>query len=327
MKFLKPSTTIDDQIATLRQRGLIIKDVNAAKHYLKNISYYRLAGYWWPLQSDKKNHLFKPNSTFETVMKIYGFDQELRVLLFDAIEKIEIAFRTRLSNEMCNEVDPWWFEDPNNFNNKTEHSATLNAIDGELKRCKEGFIAEHKRKYHLDTRRPPSWKTLEILSLGTLSKLYGNLKSGFKAKNRIAASLGTVNVDYLPSWLQDLTQIRNICAHHGRIWNRNLPGRPKLLPNPPHAWITNVPHVSQHHNLYIHLCCIKYLLNVIMPGNAFTYRLYFTLRRHRNIDLNALGMNKDWHKEKLWNNKMAMPYISYRWYFEVLAYRFRNSIK
>lgn len=129
MRFIKPSTSIAAQILQLQKRGLIINDTEAAKHSLINISYYRLAGYWWPLQHDKVNHLFKPGSTFETVMKIYGFDQELRVLLFDAIEKIEIAFRTRLSNEMANEVDPWWFENANNFNDINEHASTLKQID------------------------------------------------------------------------------------------------------------------------------------------------------------------------------------------------------
>ena len=90
MIYTKEPTSIAEQIAQLKQRGLTIDDENLASHYLNNISYYRLAGYWWPMQDDKINHHFKPNSKFENVISLYNFDRELRLLLFDVIERIEI---------------------------------------------------------------------------------------------------------------------------------------------------------------------------------------------------------------------------------------------
>lgn len=104
----------------------------------------------------------------------------------------------------------------------------------------------------------------------------------------------TVNHTYLPSWLQSISQIRNICAHHGRLWNKNLPGRPKLLLNPPNTWISDVPPAKEHHMLYIHLCCMKYLLNIISPGNHFTPKLAALFSKYPNIDPKALGMKADW---------------------------------
>ena len=86
MLYNKQPTTVDDQIMQLKTRGLQISDVDLARHYLSNISYYRLAGYWWPMQADKVNHSFKPNSKFEDVIALYNFDRELRLLLFDVIE-------------------------------------------------------------------------------------------------------------------------------------------------------------------------------------------------------------------------------------------------
>ena len=85
MKYNKPSINITQQIAQLKNRGLIFADEPAAAYLLKNISYYRLAGYWWPMQSDKSMHNFKHNSTFENVIAIYNFDRELRLLVFDWI--------------------------------------------------------------------------------------------------------------------------------------------------------------------------------------------------------------------------------------------------
>lgn len=302
MRYTKNSIDVTQQIIQLKQRGLIFSNEFEAAQILQNISYYRLAGYWWPMQSDKINHLFKPNSTFDNVIAIYKFDRELRVLIFDVIERIEIGFRTRLIYYLSQEKSPWWFEDMTNFKNAVEHTTTLLAIDNELKKSKEVFIIEHKKKYHTDTRRPPAWKTLEIASLGNISKLYGNLKPTIKSKDIIASELGIVNHSYLPSWLQSISQIRNICAHHSRLWNKNLPGSPKLLPKPPRPWLLNVPQPSDFHKLYIHLCCMRYLLNIINPKNNFTQRLNELLKRYPNIDPKALGLLEDWQNEPLWVN-------------------------
>jgi abortive infection bacteriophage resistance protein len=300
MKYNKPAFDIQQQITQLKDRGLLIGDEAAAKYLLQNISYYRLEGYWWPMQADKRLHTFKPHSTFENVIAIYNFDRELRLLLFDVIERIEIGFRTKLIYHLSHEISAWWFEDAANFKNEVEHTETLLAIDRELNQTKEVFIKEHRKKYHSDTRRPPAWKTLEIASFGNVSKLYGNLLSTIGSKDSIAIELGTVNHTYLPSWLQSIAQIRNICAHHGRLWNKNLPGRPKLLPKPPQPWVALVPQASEHHMLYVHLCCMKYLMNIINPGNHFTQRLEALLVKYPNIDPNALGLKLNWQNEPLW---------------------------
>lgn len=300
MKYTKPSTDIQQQIAQLKGRGLIIADEAKAALLLSNISYYRLAGYWWPMQADKTQHTFKPNSTFENVVAIYNFDRELRILLFDVIERIEIGFRTKIIYHLSHEINPWWFEDSTHFKNAVEHTETLLAIDRELKQTKEVFIKEHYKKYHTDNRRPPAWKTLEVASLGNISKLYGNLLPTIKSKDAIAAELGTVNHTFLPSWLQSITQIRNICAHHGRLWNKNLPGRPKLMPKPPGAWVKDVPTANEHYMLYVHLCCMKYLLNYVHQENHFTQKLNDLLSRYPNIDPKALGLKPNWNIEPLW---------------------------
>ncbi len=277
-------------------------DESLAEHYLNNISYYRLAGYWWPMQADKVNHLFKTNSRFENVVALYSFDSELRLLLFNAIERIEIGLRTRMINHLAHEVDPWWFENPSIFKNKLAFAVNLKAIDRDLKNSKEVFIRQHYQKYHADSRRPPAWKTLEVVSFGLLSKLYGNLGSHFESKDTIAKEINTVNHTFLRTWLQSLSQIRNICAHHGRLWNKNLPGRPKLLPRPPAPWLTLVPPVSQHHALYVHVCCMKYLLDAISPGHRFTLKLKTLFCKYPSVDLDALGFSKIWDKEPLWKS-------------------------
>ncbi|SFH35349.1 Abi family protein [Pedobacter insulae] len=297
----KTAFTIDEQIVQLKNRGLLILKSDNAEHFLSHISYYRLAGYWWPMQQEPKDkHLFKTNSKFTDVIALYNFDRELRVIIFDAIEKIEISLRTKLIYHLSHEFDPWWFQQLNIYQNVPEAVKTLATLEAEIDRSKDAFIKEHKKKHADDQRFPPSWKSLEMTSLGALSKIYGNLKNTVQSKDTIAKELGVVNHTFLPSWLQSIAQIRNYCAHHSRLWNKNLPGRPKLLSSPPLPWIINVPKEHEFPLIYIHLCCIKYLLNSIQPQNNLKPQLIALFQKYPNVDPNAMGMKVSWENEPLW---------------------------
>ncbi|KYG71466.1 CAAX protease [Roseivirga ehrenbergii] len=296
----KSPITIEEQISKLQNRGMIFNDVSLAHRALSHISYYRMVGYWWPMYEDKENHIFKPNTVFEDVVALYNFDHELRILLFDMIEKIEISLRTKLIYHLSHEFDPWWFQNTDLFQDSLSLIKTLSSIQEEVERSKDTFIKEHNRKYKDDKRFPPAWKTLEMTSFGSLSKLYGNLKNNIKSKDAIAEDYGAVNHTYLPSWLQSMAQIRNYCAHHSRLWNKNLPGAPKLLPKPPNPWLSEVPKQHEFQKLYIHMCLMKYMLNVIQPNNRFTERLALLMSEYRSVDPNALGFKVGWEEEPLW---------------------------
>jgi abortive infection bacteriophage resistance protein len=296
--FNKLAFTIEAQVNQLKERGLLIKDEDNAEHYLSHISYYRLGEYWHSMQADKENHIFKPNSRFPDVIALYNFDRELRILLFDIIEKIEISLRTKLIYHLSHEFDPWWFQNFEIFSDSRALVKTLANLEEELERTKEVTIRNHFKKHKDDLRFPPSWKSLEQTSFGALSKLYGNLKNNVKSKDIIAQEYGAVNHTYLPSWLQSIAQIRNFCAHHSRLWNKNLPGMPKLLSKPPLPWVEDVP--KQFQKLYVHLCLMKYLINIIQPENNFTYRLNDLFVKYPNVDPDALGMKPNWQEEALW---------------------------
>jgi len=199
-------------------------------------------------------------------------------------------------------VDPWWFQNFDLFTDSKALVKTLANLEEELERTKDESIKNHNKKHKDDLRFPPAWKSLEQTSFGALSKLYGNLKHTVNSKDIIAKEYGAVNHTYLPSWLQSIAQIRNYCAHHSRLWNRNLPGSPKLLGNPPYAWIADVPKQHEFQKLYVHLCLMKYLLNIIQPENTFTEKLFSLFERYPNVDPNALGMKPDWFNEPLWTS-------------------------
>lgn len=298
--FEKEAFTIKQQIERLQERGLIITPEDKADHYLSHISYYRLGEYWHSMQLDKTNHIFKENSKFKDVIALYSFDRELRILLFDIIEKIEISLRTKLIYHLSHEFNAWWFQNFNIFNDSKELVKTFANLEEELVRTKEATIKNHFKNHKDDLRFPPAWKSLEQASFGSLSKLYGNLKHTVKSKDTIASDYGVVNHTFLPSWLQSIAQIRNYCAHHSRLWNKNLPGTPKLLPNPPFKWIEDVPKQHEFPKLYIHLCLMKYLLDRIQPENNFTDRIDSLVKKYPNVDPNALGLKPNWQNEPLW---------------------------
>ena len=301
--FEKPPFTIEQQIERLKERGLIIFPEDNANHHLSHISYYRLGEYWYAMQSDKENHVFKKNSKFKDVIALYEFDGELKILLFDIIGKIEISLRTKLIYHLSHEFNPWWFQNFDLFQDSKELVKTLANLTDELERsrAKEPGIKNHFNKHKDDLRFPPSWKSLEQTSFGSLSKLYGNLKNTIKSKDTIAKEYGVINHTFLPSWLQSIAQIRNYCAHHSRLWNKNLPGCPKLLSKPPFNWILDAPKQHEFQKIYVHLCIMKYLLDRIQPDNVFSEKLKNLFIKYPNVDSNALGMKSNWQEELLWN--------------------------
>lgn len=147
MIYNKHPTTVDDQIVQLKTRGLQISNDSLARHYLSNVSYYRLAGYWWPMQSDKVNHIFKPNSKFEDVIALYNFDRELRLLLFDIIERIEIGLRTKMIHHLSHEHGAWWFQKADLFIDSRQYIKTIASLEEELERSKDIFIKDHLKRY------------------------------------------------------------------------------------------------------------------------------------------------------------------------------------
>ena len=95
----KPYTSAHDLVSLLQSRGLTVTDTAKAESYLEYIGYYRLSAYMYPLlQMPKDQHRYKPNTTFSQVMMLYRFDKKLRLLIFNEIEKIEVAVRSTIVN-------------------------------------------------------------------------------------------------------------------------------------------------------------------------------------------------------------------------------------
>ena len=296
ISYSKQLISFTDQITLLKQRGMVLGNETKALHLLQNISYYRLSGYWYPLLADKQRHIFKPGSTFEAAYNIYKFDSELRKLIIAELEKIEVAVRTQTAYILSTQYHAHWFEDSSLFSNPVRHTKVLAKIEEEYNRSDEEFITAFKAKY--SDHFPPSWMTMEIASFGTLSILYGNLQPG-RAKRSIAAYFGLPDTVFA-SWLHCIVYVRNICAHHSRLWNKILSIRP-LMPRSPRNTFIALP-ASGTQQTYFVLSMIIYLLNTVNPNHSFISRFKELLNRYPSIDVRAMGFPINWENEKLWES-------------------------
>ena len=296
MKYSKQPLDYSEILDLLESRGLIIRDRNKAIECLKVVSYFRLDNYFHPMESDKVQHIFKPGSTFDNAMDLYRVDCDLRELIFTAIQAVEIALRSKMIHHISLQYGAFWFTDVSLFRDANIHHKCMEQIRQELKRTREEFIIEHSAKYS-EPEFPPVWKTLEVTSFGTLSKLFCNFADN-KIKKRIAREFNLPQHLVLESWIKSAVVLRNYLAHHSRVWNRKFPIKPQMTTPLRGNWV--IPPVGNYDKLYSQLCYLQYLLNVIRPCNNFSFRLKVLLTEHLNVDTSAMGFPGNWLDEPLW---------------------------
>lgn len=299
MNFTKQPLSIAEQIEKLKHRGLFIRDEASAAHYLSNISFYRLRAYTFPFQDNTNpEHPFIQPVSFDEIIGLYVFDRKLRLLVFNALEKIEVALRTKIVYEFSMSYGSHWFEDSNMYRNDHHFNKNINALYEEVDRSNETFINHYRQKYS-SPLYPPAWMSLEVLTIGLLSKLFSNLKKG-PEKKRVAREFGLPTPEILESWMHAFANLRNICAHHGRLWNRRFTIQPQLPYNTLFPFLKNSDiHTNK---LYAQLCCISYISGGISPGNSFAAGLKTLLRSCQLIDIKEMGFPANWEEEEIWKD-------------------------
>ena len=297
MNYNKPSLSIENQVKQLKSRGLTIASEPFAHTCLSNISYYRLRAYTFPFQDNTNpNHPFIIPITLEEIITLYNFDRELRLHVIDGLEKIEIALRTQIIYQWAITNGSHWqmnrnlFRDQNRF---TSHWATLQT---EINRSNETFI-EHYKATYTNPLEPPAWMSLEVSSFGLLSLMFMNLKKGDE-KKAVASHFGLNDISLLENWLHCFSNMRNICAHHGRLWNRRLTAHIKLPTNPSSQFLNNVN--VYPYKLYAVLSCMQYILQLISPSGTFKEELKSLMQSCPMKQEKEMGFPVEWKNEPLW---------------------------
>lgn len=293
--FTKPYLNAHDLVRLLQSRGLMVTDTSKAERYLEYIGYYRLSAYMYPLlQRPKEQHRYKQNTSFSQVMMLYRFDKKLRLLIFNEIEKIEVAVRSIIVNTGCELTgDPFWITNINNFIDAKKFRHTMELIEAELHRSREDFIVHFKQTY--SDAYPPAWILAEILPFGVITNIFSNIRNA-RIKKRIAQKFG-LHIAPFESWLTIITLTRNSCCHHARIWNKQNTIRPMIPNHMINRWITIQ---TDSLRIYFNMCIIKYFLNIISPQNDMKAKFDVLLSSYPNIDIAAMGFPQDWDNEPLW---------------------------
>jgi abortive infection bacteriophage resistance protein len=274
------------------------KDITAAPHFLSNISYYRLKGYWWEMQDDRVNHHFVNGCFFEDVIDLYNFDRHFRLIVFNAIEQIEISLRTKLIYHLSFQYGSDWYLKPDLFNDKKRYTSFLAKLFQDLSNNSEEFILKHFDNHPKE--HPESWKAMEVLTLGSLSKLYQNINHQLPEKNKIAQEFGLYNQKFLSSWLLTITVIRNIIAHHSRLWNRVIINKYDWPSNTPKPILNYIPDNYQRRKIFPLLSAILYMNNEISPGNSIKKELTDLFNSYTEIHLGRMGFPGNWQNEPIW---------------------------
>lgn len=310
----KSPISIEEQVQKLKSRGLIIDDEALAAKYLSNISYYRLRAYTYPFQDNsdpEKHHEFlRKDINFKDIIDLYCFDRRLRFLVFNALEKVEVALRAKITQRYCETTnDSHWYMEESLFKDdaylkdgKSEYkyNTLMEDIEDEVDRSEEDFIKHYYHRYS-EPDMPPSWMALEVVSFGTLSRLYELLVKDDQ-KKAVAKELGLNKVDILENWMHAFSNLRNCCAHHSRIWNRRFIVNLQLPTNADYTFLDrNTIACTKRNKLFAYLCCIKYILDIVSPDNDFLANLQTLIAQGGSLlSLKDMGFPDNWKQLGVW---------------------------
>jgi abortive infection bacteriophage resistance protein len=300
-----------------------ITDVGAAAACLGRIGYYRLSGYWYSARESHRvissatgkpqlivEDTFRPGTTFQQVMDLYVFDKRLRLLFLDAIERVEIALRVDIAL-LIGSRSPWAHRDATqlhgNFTNninplhgKTDFEKWLERLDETFDRSKDEFVKHFKQKYAGES--PPIWIAIEVWDFGMLSIFLSGMQ--IADRETLALKYGLPRHKLLTSWMRNLNNIRNMCAHHSRFWNRS----PADQTAPPkRGEVEMLDHLADNKSaqsrIYASAAVLQFLLRKINPSSSWGQRLAQLVATFPKSSVNGIGQAgfpDGWEQFDLW---------------------------
>lgn len=295
MQYCKPWLSLEDQADLLESRGLI-GDRSSIIEHLKNVGYYRLSGYWHVFKDDRDN--FKPGTTFDRVWGLYVFDRQLRLITLDAIERVEIFMRSQLAYFLAEETGVFGYLGRSALPrlSQDEYLSFLKRCMDCYSRSREPFVDHFRDTYGDKCGMPPYWIMVNVMELGLLLRLYKGAATGIRKK--IALDLGIAPA-VLESWLVALNTVRNICAHHSRLWNRPFGTKP-MIPRAKNDIRWHEPYEVEADRIFGVLTILSYLLMFVAPETSWRQRLFDQLNGRTNMDLLSMGFKEGWQECPFW---------------------------
>jgi abortive infection bacteriophage resistance protein len=299
VKYNKPALSFEQQADQLLSRGFQADRARLIET-LRRVSYYRLTAYWHPFK--RPDDTFAPGTTLDKIWRRYTFDRQLRLLVMDAIERVEVAvLRTLMVEQHVRKYGPFGYRAARNFRPEfagADHRRMMDELDDAMKRSREPFVNYFRTKYFSEPGLP-LWMAAELASFGTLFTFYRSLH--LPEQKQLAGQLG-LPANVLQSWLFCLNYIRNLCAHHSRLWNRELSIRP-LVPDLKNNPEWHHPAAPDNRRTFAVLTLLRWLLLKIAPQSRWPDRLQELLNNYSDIPLNLAGFPAGWETSPVWNQK------------------------
>ncbi|WP_082080518.1 Abi family protein [Williamsia herbipolensis] len=300
-------------------------DDAVATQWLSAVGYYRLSGYWYPFREANPANRLRPLDTFrdgtslDEVVRLYEFDRHLKSKVHSGIERVEVAMRSQLGH-ILGEISPMAHEDPGNFRPGFDHAGWLQTARGRIARSRgrDAFVDHHFTKYG---GQLPIWVLTDVLDFADLSKLFAGMRSADQQTlstwfgitppppNGTASSAAQRRQrrkwrqnPALESWLLQLSVVRNIGAHHSRLWNRQLPPATTAALRALQGF-EGLP-TDQSEKLFGTLCMIGVLLRTTSPGSTWTQQVKelvtTSFDQFDNRTTAEMGFPAGWEALPLW---------------------------
>lgn len=283
---MKDPKTIEQQVQILIDRGLIVDDIEFAKDFLNQVNYYRFSGY---LKLFSTNDIFDINTSLEDIIEIYNFDCELRKILYSYLGYIEVLIKTQLALNLSLNISSIFYLDKNNFMDEDRFNSLQKDINDSITRkySKELFIKHFQGDYL------PIWVLVEIMSFGNISMMYANLIDS--NKDLVCKGYLNTNKAYLKNYLYVLSNLRNACAHQGRIYGKDFELAPKVSSKDKKILLTNRINVSNsNHKLFIYIFVMLKLIKDDTLKEKMINELKLLFSKYSNVDIDKIGFVNNW---------------------------------
>ena len=292
---IKPFKSYEEQLQVLNERGLLIENKAEALHTLEHHNYYRISAYRFPFQ-DAPDH-FKKGTTFAQLWELYCFDRALRQLTNEACKALEISVRARWAHVLGGKYGAHAYENPSVFRSGSFYQNNLSRLDEELNRSQEAFISHYRTQHNL--QRPPIWAACEVMSFGLLSRFYDCILR-MRDKKEIASTY-QLSVSGFRSLLQQSVYLRNLSAHHSRLWNRRLTVNLSLPTKQPAGIISSL-NLTDVKRIYNSLILLGHIHSLIAPKSDWKQRLQSHLETLNGPSHSDMGFPNDWRERDFWKD-------------------------
>jgi abortive infection bacteriophage resistance protein len=225
--FSKPHATAAQRVAHLRAKGLIIPRPNVAARKIELVGYELLRIYF--LSRRDLNSLgrpFRPGTTYQHILQLYECDMAIRNAVTAAVGQFEILFRNAISEALsaANGGHPYY--DAHLFSGTTSHLDALNSFITVYSKTKDQR-AKHYRERYSAPALPPIWTLKEFLTFGAASRIFRCLNS--QIRTAVSRKFGVPSDIVFMNWIACFVDLRNMCAHHDRLFNRVFQKQPSSL--------------------------------------------------------------------------------------------------